>query len=303
MHGTRVVFPLVAGLLGVALSGLLAAQAVPSSPPAAPVRPVTDTLHGVAVTDPDRWMEDGGQEFTDWLKAQDAYTRVILERIPGREKIVAELRALATERGVGITLPRLVGTRYFYRKRNLATEQVPKLYVRDARTGTERLLVDPVTIADGNQPWAIDDYAVSPDGRYVAYLATAGGSSVGTLRVVNVATARTLPDTIDRVFSFTSFFWRPDSRAFTFTRLRAPGPGVPPEDAQKCPTTFLHVVGTGADRDRPLIGCDVTAGIPIAETQYGGVSFSTASPYALGWVEVSRESSQASMLRHCSAMS
>ena len=47
MHGTRgVVFPLVAGLVGVALSGLLASQAVPSMPPAAPVRPVTETLHG-----------------------------------------------------------------------------------------------------------------------------------------------------------------------------------------------------------------------------------------------------------------
>src|SRR5512135_3111139 len=152
MHGRRVVvLLLVAGVFGVALSGLLASQAGLSTPPAAPVRPVTDTLHGVAVTDPYRWMEDGGQEFTDWLKAQDTYTRAVLERIPGRQKIAAELRALATQRAVNITQPRRVGNRYFYRKRNFAAEeQVPKLYVRDATTGTERLLVDPVTIQDGN---------------------------------------------------------------------------------------------------------------------------------------------------------
>jgi prolyl oligopeptidase len=258
-----------------------------AAPPAAPVRPVTETLHGVAVTDPYRWMEDGGQEFTDWLKAQDAYTRGVLERIPGRAKIAAELRALERARGVGITQPRRVSNRYFYRKRNVAEERVPKLYVRDATTGTERLLVDPVTIQDGNQPWAIPGYAVSPDGRYVAYIATAGGSTVGTLRVMEVATARTLPDTIDRVFQFGRLSWRPDSRAFTFTRFRALRPGAPPEDAQKCPTTFLHVVGTGADRDRPLIGCDITPRIPITDHQQAGVSFSTASPYALGWVVVS----------------
>jgi prolyl oligopeptidase len=80
----------------------------------------------------------------------------------------------------------------------------------------------------------------------------AGGSRVGTLHVVDVATAGTLPDAIDRVFYFNS--WRPDSRAFTFTRLRALPPGAPAKDAQKCPTTFLHAVGTGADSDRPLVG-------------------------------------------------
>jgi prolyl oligopeptidase len=287
MRRTRVVFLLVAGLCGAALFRVLASQAASSVPPIAPVRAVTETLHGVEVTDPYRWMEDGGQEFTGWLKAQDAYARGVLERIPGRQKIAAELQALATARGVGITQPRRVGNRYFYRKRNVATEQVPKLYVREAATGAERLLADPVTLQDGHAPWAIDDYAVSPDGRYVAYLATAGGSSVGTLHVVEVANARALPDTIDRVFSFTSVFWRPDSRAFTFTRLRAPAPGAPSEDAPTCPTTFLHVIGTGAESDRPLIGCDMTPGIPIAEKQYGGVSFSTASPYALGWVDVS----------------
>jgi prolyl oligopeptidase len=288
MHRPRVGFLLVAGLSGIALSRVFTSQAVPSTPPAAAVRPVTDTLHGVAVTDPYRWMESGGQEFTDWLKAQDAYTRTVLERIPGRQKIAAELRALAAERGVGITLPRLVGNRYFYRKRNITTEQVPKLYVREATTGAERLLVDPVTIQDGNQRWAIQEYAVSPDGRYLAYIATAGGTDVGTLRVVEVASAHSLPDTIDRVFYLGRLSWRPDGRALTFTRLPALGPGASAEDAQKCPTVFLHVVGTAAETDRPLIGCGITPRIPIAEHQQAGVSFSTASPYALARVIVDR---------------
>ena len=47
----------------------------------------------------------------------------------------------------------------------------------------------------------------------------------GTVRVVEVATARALPDTIDRVLYFNS--WRPDSQAFTLTRLRALPPGAP----------------------------------------------------------------------------
>jgi prolyl oligopeptidase len=105
---------------------------------------------------------------------------------------------------------------------------------------------------------------------------------------MEVATARTLPDTIDRVFYLGRLSWRPDSRAFTFTRLRAPRPGAPAEDAAKCPTVFLHVVGTGADSDRPLIGCGITPRIPITDGQQAGVSFSTASPYALARMMVDR---------------
>ncbi len=39
-------------------------------------------------------MEDSGQELTDWMKARDAYTRVVLGRIPSREQLLNELRAL-----------------------------------------------------------------------------------------------------------------------------------------------------------------------------------------------------------------
>src|SRR5512135_1137838 len=128
MHGTRgVVFPLVAGLFGVALSGPLSSQAVPPMPPAAPVRPVTDTLHGVAVTDPYRWMEDGGQEFADWLKAQDAYTRSVLDRIPGREKLVARAGQL-NESVSQVDVERLPDDRYLLRKEL-------KLYIREGVDG------------------------------------------------------------------------------------------------------------------------------------------------------------------------
>lgn len=64
------------------------------APQPAPVRPVTEMLHGVAVTDRYWWMEDSGQELTDWMKARDAYTRVVLGRIPSREQLLNELRAL-----------------------------------------------------------------------------------------------------------------------------------------------------------------------------------------------------------------
>ena len=58
---------------------------------------VTETLHGVEVTDPYWWMEAGGQELTDWMKSQDDYTRALLEQVPGPAQLLAELRAMNTD--------------------------------------------------------------------------------------------------------------------------------------------------------------------------------------------------------------
>src|SRR6185437_11244257 len=61
----------------------LGAQVTPRQPPAAPVRPVTDTYFGAAVVDPYRWMEasDNATELREWMLAQNHYTRSMLERI------------------------------------------------------------------------------------------------------------------------------------------------------------------------------------------------------------------------------
>ena len=251
-----------------------------SAPPRAPVRPVTDMLHGVAVTDPYRWMEDGGQELTDWMKAQDAYARAVLERIPGRQKLMADLRELTTD-AEAVTQARRAGGRYAYLKR-LAGEQVGKLYVRGAATAVERLLVDQGTLGDGTARFTIGEYAMSPEGRHIAFNAAPGGSGIGNVRIIEVATGRSLPDLIGRVIYINS--WRPDGRAFTYTRQRDLPANAPPRDLDLCPTTYLRVLGADPAADRPLIGCGISPRIGMTENQWGGVSFSIGSSYALAWV-------------------
>ena len=58
------------------------------APPPTQVEPVTETLHGVEVTDPYRWLEDQNSPRTrEWIEEQTAYTRAYLDAIPGREQI------------------------------------------------------------------------------------------------------------------------------------------------------------------------------------------------------------------------
>jgi prolyl oligopeptidase len=270
------------------LIGTANLSASQSSPPQAPVRPVTETLHGVTLTDPYRWMEDGGEELTDWMKAQDAYTRRVLERIPGRQELLAELRALNTD-GTTVAHVRRSGNRYVYLKRN-AGEQVAKLYVREEPAGDERALFDPTGLSEGSNQFTIGEFALSPDGRYVAFAAAPSGTGVGTARVIEIGTGRVLTDTISGVLGIDS--WRPDSRAFTYMRQRDRAPGSAPVHPYVCATTLLHIIGTPAADDRPLIGCGVSPRVPINEMQFGSVGFSAASPHALAWVSLNPAATQ-----------
>jgi prolyl oligopeptidase len=58
------------------LSLFFAAFTAAQTPPPTPVHPVTETLHGVAVTDPYRWLEDqNSPETRAWLDAEIGYTQ------------------------------------------------------------------------------------------------------------------------------------------------------------------------------------------------------------------------------------
>ena len=59
-----------------------------AQPPATKVNPVTETLHGVSLTDPYRWLEDqNSPETRAWIKAQASYTQTALNKVPQRSAI------------------------------------------------------------------------------------------------------------------------------------------------------------------------------------------------------------------------
>ena len=74
--------------------------------------------------------------------------------------------------------------RLFYLKR-APGEQTFKLYVRDGVLAAERLLIDPDTFKEGDQPAAIDYFRASPNGTRLAYGISHGGSEDATLHVVD----------------------------------------------------------------------------------------------------------------------
>src|SRR5258708_35163633 len=86
--------------LGTAISLTLSADVRSQSlkeahPPAASVRPVTETLYGIRVEDDYRYMENlEDPEVQSWLKRQNGYTRAVLDSLPGRQTLFKQIVVL-----------------------------------------------------------------------------------------------------------------------------------------------------------------------------------------------------------------
>ncbi|MGH7296056.1 MAG: prolyl oligopeptidase family serine peptidase [Polyangiaceae bacterium] len=217
---------------------------------------VVETLHGVAVADPYRWLEDGDSpEVRSWDEAQTAATRQWLERVPGQAELRARVKELLSVGHVGAPLSRATvggARRYFHVRREGAQEQAA-LYVRDGVDGADRVLVDPAPLSpDGTT--AIDWWSPSADGRLVAWGVSEAGSEESTLRIRDVATGSDLPDAIPHTRHAT-VGWLPGGAAFYYTRYPSPG-DVPDGDEKYSCRVYRHTLGDNWRSDPLVFGED-----------------------------------------------
>jgi prolyl oligopeptidase len=195
-------------------------------PPQSQVIPVSDRLHGTDVTDNYRWLEgDVSQpespqkvtpEVTAWTDAQNAYTRAVLDGLPGRQAIEAGLRPLMEIDS--ITLPAVRGSRHFFAKREGRQNQ-PVHYWREGPRGPDRVLVDPEAI-DPSGLTTVEWLSPSQDGEVAAYGTYTSGDENTTLHLIDVATGRTLPLEIPNKTQ--TAHWLPDASGFVYTNLEDP---------------------------------------------------------------------------------
>jgi prolyl oligopeptidase len=214
---------------------------------------VVDTLHGVRVPDPYRWLEDSeSEEVKKWTEAQNAQTREKLDAIPGREKLKKEVTDLLQIGTVGAPTIRSgkTGTHYFHQKREGAQNQ-PSLYVRDGHAAKDRVLIDVAALsADGTT--ALDWWYPSWDGALVAWGKSESGSEESILHIRDVATGKDLPDRIDRT-RHASVAWLPDGKSFYYSRYPEPG-SVPAGEEKYHAKIYLHVVGQDPKNDKLIFG-------------------------------------------------
>jgi prolyl oligopeptidase len=245
-------------LLGVLLLAAWSANAADLSAPSAKVDPVTDTYHGVTVSDPYRWLEDGADPAVRaWSDAENARARAYLDGLPARAGIKSELDRLLTTASPSYYGLKRGGDRLFAML-NRPPSQQPMLVVMEATAdpATARVLVDTNAIAASGSV-AIDWFVPSHDGRSVAVSLSEGGSEDGALHVFDVETGKEIEPPIPGVQYPTgggSATWNTDSTGFWYTRYPIDGPEADRHFYQK---VFFHALNTPTSSDVPVAGLDV----------------------------------------------
>ena len=155
---------------------------------------MVDTYHGVEVADPYRWLENpDSDESRAWIDAQNELTFDVIRSARKYDRIHNRLTKLWNYEKYGV--PHQKGGRYFYKKIDGLQDQ-SVLYTVKSLEDEPCVLIDPNTFSEDGTV-SLADYAISDDGKYIAYARSVGGSDWNTWYVRNVETGEDLSDTIE----------------------------------------------------------------------------------------------------------
>jgi len=218
-------------------------------PPDTRIDNVTDTLHGVALVDPYRWLEDErSPEVRDWIARQNEHADSVLHDSPLRARFTARLDQLMDTPDV--SEPRRAGDwEYFTLQR--VDEEVAAVYRRPKTEGpparpdpggTYEKILDPLALdPTGTTSIAIQD--ISADGRLILYAIRDGGPDEVEVRVFDIEQRADLPDRLPPALYGAANF-DDDARAIRYVhRSRETGPRLK-----------SHRMGTPLDSNSVLWG-------------------------------------------------
>ncbi len=216
---------------------------LPTSYPEARRMDHTDDYFGTLVADPYRWMEDlESPEVAQWVEAENALSEPFLAAIPSHREIQTRLSEIWNyER---MDLPDKEGGMYFF-SRNDGLQDQNVLYVTESLDAEPRVLLDPNTFSE-DATVALAGSAVSPDGRFLAYATSDGGSDWRDWYVLDVASGQKLEDHLTFT-KFTGVSWLPNGSGFFYSRhpVGPDGKG----DGQAQVQVYFHSPGTDQAQD------------------------------------------------------
>ncbi len=226
----------------------LFAQSV-AAPPVTQKGDVVETLHGVKIADPYRWLENQeSPETRAWITGQNAYTHALLDARPGRDKLQARFTQL--RKTAAIRLPIERGGRYVYQKRSVDQEQYV-LYGRAGADGPEDMLVDPNPMS-ADHSTNVEAYDITSDGKFMVFGMRKGGKDEVEAHVFDIVAHKHLPDVLPAAVYF-EFSFMPDGRSFYYSLMTDDGPRVRLHKLGTDPLQDADVFGKGYNKDKIIV--------------------------------------------------
>lgn len=233
---------------GLRLVHLIVVFAVPAAcvhgptlmtPPETRTDNVKETLHGVEIVDPYRWLEDQkSAETREWINRQNEYTDSIVDTLPGRERISRRLMELMKIDRIGT--PRTRNDRYFFSKRSADQEQWV-ICMREGLEGEDEVLIDPHPMSP-DRTTSVFILDISKNGTLMAYGVQKGGEDENSVRLFDVDKRTDLPDQLPKARYF-GVSLNADKSGFYYTRHGDEGSRV-----------FYHGMGTEPAGDTMIFG-------------------------------------------------
>ncbi len=203
-----------------------------------------DTYFGVTYNDPYRWLESIEKpEVETWFKQQADYTNSILNKLSGRDELIAQWKEIDKAQPPRIRAVSYENGRIFYRK-TMPGENIGKLYFRQGINGQEVFLFDPKSYIKG-KTLTLESATPSYDGKKIAIGYSEQGAEVTTIKVMDVDTKKFLPDSIYPSGGVMN--WTFDNKGFYYMWIKSADNKDP--ESRLNSKTKLHILGSAISSD------------------------------------------------------
>ena len=210
------------------------------NPPITEQDDFVETLHGVEVADPYRWLEDfTSDRAATWEQLQNNYTAKFVQQTKLKRAIKNDLEKIWDGESISTPYVQNGNTFYYF---NEGEWQHSKLMMKSCITDcAAEVLIDPNTFSEDGT-FSLGGTSISPDGKLIAYAVSDGGSDWRTWYVMDIESRELLPDVIEWS-KFSGAVWAKDNSGFYYQRYDTPEEELL-VDINEQPKLMFHTLGT-----------------------------------------------------------
>ena len=222
----------------------MSAQFNKATPPVAPKKPHTRSIHGDVVNDNYYWLYDyfgKGPDSTQvikYLEDENAYTKTVMQPTEKfQADLFTEMKARIKEKDESV--PSFKNGYYYYVRTDDGKQYFKYCRKKGTLTAPEEILLDVDKMAEGHSYYSVNGFDISPDNNYLAFGVDNVSRRQYTIYVKDLRTGKTLTDEIANTSGDPC--WANDNKTIFYT--------------EKNETTLLsekilrHTLGTPAKQD------------------------------------------------------